>query len=561
MINKFGVQNYRGFKNMTEFNIRPLTIFIGPNNSGKSSISKLMMLLKNGLTQLDFHNGNHNLENFDRILNWDSDDKTIVVRLEIESVLLDFNFVDLYYENGGLVKLVRHNKIENLLEVKINEEKDTSSSNIIQNWKKGLRKDPYLVNRSFEINYNLEALIRTILDFRILVLHDVEDLIEGYADVVLKRAPILDFLKKDIKTLKEWRKDFHKNYELLYEKIQALTGNYCIYDVKIDGEDILPTDDRFQDIVDIQFSLFRNNHQTGSASSILEEIEEYISLIHNEYRGEFYDALLQRFDNSEIEIKENLLYNIIFKSSDQLFPFNFLKGYDFLGIQKNPFEKIFEVGIHRASSKRVLSKSDDSDMAEVMDKFVTEDKNKIQFEIISQVLNILGIPGFLYVEKVENSITIPYIKRDDGKDVNLSDLGFGYSQIITMVLKIIQNRESDSIFIIEEPEANLHPNFQSKLADIFALLLSWKYKFIIETHSEYLIRKLQYLVAKKEVDTKNCIIYYFNIDENVSDKEPKVKSIEITENGNLTDNFGPGFFDEATRLQFELLKLNRNQSN
>ena len=76
-----------------------------------------------------------------------------------------------------------------------------------------------------------------------------------------------------------------------------------------------------------------------------------------------------------------------------------------------------------------------------------------------------------------------------------------------------------------------------------------------------MIRKLQYLTAKKEIDTGTSIIYYFNADEGVTSNEPKVKMIEITDTGNLTNNFGPGFFDETSRLQFDLMKIKKEQKN
>ena len=41
-------------------------------------------------------------------------------------------------------------------------------------------------------------------------------------------------------------------------------------------------------------------------------------------------------------------------------------------------------------------------------------------------------------------------------------------------------------------------------------------QFFIETHSEYLIRKLQYLTAKKEIKPEDSVIYYFNHPDEVA---------------------------------------------
>ena len=90
----------------------------------------------------------------------------------------------------------------------------------------------------------------------------------------------------------------------------------------------------------------------------------------------------------------------------------------------------------------------------------------------------------------------------------LVEQGTGISQIVYILLSIALNPENSKIFLIEEPEANLHPKFQSLLADMFIdATKTFNIQFIIETHSEYFIRKMQYLTAKKEVSPtdKMCI--------------------------------------------------------
>ena len=45
-ITKFGLQNFRVFKEYFEFELAPIMVLTGPNSSGKSSLSKALMLLK-----------------------------------------------------------------------------------------------------------------------------------------------------------------------------------------------------------------------------------------------------------------------------------------------------------------------------------------------------------------------------------------------------------------------------------------------------------------------------------------------------------------------------------
>jgi predicted ATPase len=112
---------------------------------------------------------------------------------------------------------------------------------------------------------------------------------------------------------------------------------------------------------------------------------------------------------------------------------------------------------------------------------------------------------------------------------------------------------------IEEPEVHLHPNFQILLAEmIFELALNSTYHFIIETHSEYIIRKMQLLEANNKTSTSDLIsILNFGSGKNLG----KVQTIQIDEFGSLSSSFFPGFFDLNQDLQYQLMLTNRNNQN
>ena len=115
--------------------------------------------------------------------------------------------------------------------------------------------------------------------------------------------------------------------------------------------------------------------------------------------------------------------------------------------------------------------------------------------------------------------------------------------------------------IIEEPELNLHPALQSKLADLFLEVYEKCYHdFIIETHSEYLVRRSQVIVAEKEFEVKPnenpFFVYYFP-----KDLEYQPYRLEYQKNGTFNKNFGEGFFDEASTSTLELLKFQRQKKS
>lgn len=113
---------------------------------------------------------------------------------------------------------------------------------------------------------------------------------------------------------------------------------------------------------------------------------------------------------------------------------------------------------------------------------------------------------------------------------------------------------SHRFIAIEEPEIHLHPKYQSLLADMFVeAYQKYNIHFIIETHSEYLIRKLQVLVADKEnaLAPNDVSLNYVDKEENGISHNRK---IEILEDGRLSGSFGPGFFDEADSLAMDLMR-------
>ena len=104
--------------------------------------------------------------------------------------------------------------------------------------------------------------------------------------------------------------------------------------------------------------------------------------------------------------------------------------------------------------------------------------------------------------------------------------------------------KTDHTFILEEPENKLHPSIQGNLIE--ALVKNTKKtsnKFIIETHSEHFILRLQKLIRSTGIlKPKDVAINYVYIDqeENCS----KIDIMELDEKGNFINKWRHGFFNE-----------------
>ena len=169
------------------------------------------------------------------------------------------------------------------------------------------------------------------------------------------------------------------------------------------------------------------------------------------------------------------------------------------------------------------------------------------------------------IKSVGGEAHIVKVKDKDGSFVNLADKGMGSIQLMILLFRLatkmadrqrpVAGKVAKTI-IIEEPEQNIHPMLQSKLADLFyELNIKYGFKFIIETHSEYLIRKTQVIVKKiyeekkKSVPSNPFKVYYFKS----SGKEKPYYEMKYQKDGNFSNDFGKGFFDEASNLAFEIL--------
>lgn len=187
---------------------------------------------------------------------------------------------------------------------------------------------------------------------------------------------------------------------------------------------------------------------------------------------------------------------------------------------------------------------------------------------IDKWLTKFGVGSHLAIENPADGLGTLLRLYKDTYDENgslLADEGYGISQLVALLISAeicIMKGYSSSFgkrlsLIIEEPEIHLHPRLQSILADLFwELLFVYRIHAIVETHSEYLVRKLQVLCARyakeKGIDDDHMksecpisVIYF--------EKGKGAFDLKIQSSGKFSNEFGPGFFDEAANLAFEIL--------
>ena len=586
---KIGIKNYRVFKEMTEFEIRPLTLLIGPNNSGKSSFTKLLLLLKNGISNLKFKEGQHHLESFEKVLSWNSDSKEFVLRLpnNIEWLSDDY-YVELvigiseYSTAVCLKKITVLNDSEVLLDLNNLDNKDDDEQILnIGDYFLSIKDGDF--NLKININSIIEKIYNNSLTYikgYNLTFSEIDDnrttsYENKYIYTLENNAHLNSICFTNTYKYYDYDIAFSENVAYaIRNETSVLEQDYLLYRVIVDDKDI--TSLYTQDIINLQTSLFQSLlignffWEQDFASLLKTEIPIISFKIENAFKSAIAKKL--SLDENKIEIKTTKLFSLIFGNHRFFREPDDVLNYCFFSKLGSPFndnllKNVEYIPVNRGNQKRILIDSENREISEIFSNFIKLGAYSRFEEYFNKVLQIFGIDGVIEVKRFVDMVSAVYVKLNDttvgdNGEVSLADLGFGFSQLIPILLKtlnFISQRESrDSIFIIEEPEANLHPKLQSKLADYFVLTLSYfpEFHFVIETHSEYLIRKLQLHVAKKEIKSDDVIIHYFNSDEYVDVNNPKVKPIEIDKDGQLTEMFGPGFFDEATNMKYELIVQN-----
>lgn len=131
-------------------------------------------------------------------------------------------------------------------------------------------------------------------------------------------------------------------------------------------------------------------------------------------------------------------------------------------------------------------------------------------------------------------------------NVGLNDVGFGVSQVLPILLESCL--EGTSVVLVEQPEIHLHPSLQSALGSVLAAAVSGRTRrqFIIETHSEHILLRLQRLIRDNKLASDKLRILFVDKQRGGS----TVSELRVAPNGDLLDHWPGGFFDDAFKEVF-----------
>ncbi len=132
-------------------------------------------------------------------------------------------------------------------------------------------------------------------------------------------------------------------------------------------------------------------------------------------------------------------------------------------------------------------------------------------QYVAQLLKDLGLIHDFRVEPLAEGSPVFEVrvrKSPNSSEVLITDVGFGVSQILPVLVLCFYVPEGSTV-ILEQPEIHLHPAIQAGLADVF--IDAWKKRgvqILIESHSEYLLNRLQRRIAEERILKDNVGLFF-----------------------------------------------------
>ena len=548
------LNNFRLFKNQTDFQLAPITVLTGRNNSGKSSIIKALLLFDDYLNSndqffLNFSGKNsikHKINEFQNAINWNSNDESFSFGFIKEKALLNFHFIN-HNKYSAILKKVEYKVID---------------KNIYFTLSKVAESEDLFYDLEFNENtveYFQKRTLRPRLEGQLRILKRKLQDANAPSEATTKThtiQTIIDAALHDTKALISYKKSLESDIIDLEAELNDFNNN----------EGYQNSSPKFKVHIDY-------DEQREYSKSIA----EVVGLGITGWVEKMNDEQKSNLEENELTKKLLLEHKYTQLKTRNQFDSSFVIVYYLKALMNF---KIEHLSPNRTRQEKVYFKESrsteiENEIAEYLKikEFSKNNRNAVRSKdvmlFLEKWLKEFGLGEEIRVETVEGVLNKLSI-LSNGKKINLVDLGFGSGQILTILLKISNtinnlrvNRKSlirggiknnYGLITIEEPESNLHPQFHSKMAELIVeCYKEYKIQFIIETHSEYLVRKLQLLVADNNapLNKDEVIIYYMDN----SNSDTSIKKIFIGENGILTDKFGTGFFDEAANQAIDLMTI------
>lgn len=549
-MNKIGFKNFRRFQNFNPLDYSGITFLVGRNNAGKSTLVKALLLIDNyfkvdPIESLSFGNNvleDANIVTYGRAKNHQAQENYIKFTQEIENYLIELTVTgenDKAFANVHLLSITdisrKLNFIFNIqngfIRVVKYREKQINNFNL---------EEKFILEELYDLNNQINKTNIQLAD------PSLKKTSNEYIELLVMREKLL-LKSQNLEMNLKYFNDL-KSVNSVVEKDEVLFsldedfGNLKSFSEIVDGflrQSMLQYEREFQNV--------QNGEQASERFEDLRALKE-LEPAFIESSFSHFMTLMRNISIAYMganPAKQSALFAIRDKNNSLAQAIHEYKQLNILeGEEEHRFVlkwmQVFEVGddfsisMHagEAYEMRILSNNVRIHLA---------DKGMGSIQAMLLIMRIACV--IKRIKLAEKNSTVNHVV--DGKELKQDSSNYG--------------RINKTTVIIEEPELNLHPALQSKLADLFLdVHQRFNIDFLIETHSEYILRRSQVIVAENEFEVAPnenpfCVHYF------PKDYDQLPYRLDYQEDGSFNRNFGDGFFDEASSSTLELLKLKRQK--
>ena len=187
-----------------------------------------------------------------------------------------------------------------------------------------------------------------------------------------------------------------------------------------------------------------------------------------------------------------------------------------------------------------------------------------EWKEMQRMLNDFGRDSQLFddlkIKKLGESMSDPFqvFANIDGAEVNTIDVGYGISQVLPILFRILEpvaiDYKGDNLlsFLLQQPEVHLHPRAQAELATLLVSLAKRKRRtFIVETHSSHMLDRARIEIMHGRISRNDVSLIYLEPQRSDKGRNVKVHNITFDEEANLVGeppHFAKFFVKETGRL-------------
>lgn len=584
-IDVLGLKNFRIFDDKDGFleELSSINILTGANNSGKSSIVKALQMLRNSIREykyppfdLDLNQQEHLLGDFDNIL-FNKDNRNV-------EITLPYLFMGM--KNFSISLTFEASSNNNTYDAKLRgiDIRDKSSHEILFSFhyrtateeEKESDKAEYEKNQLEYRKKKIEKSGNKTGIFNASYLYNIEPFenpLVGYVDWYLNLKELKNYLNNLIKVYDLYLKNKEGWTRDGFKKINDLAKDFFLIPSSFINSFKKEIDlDKWKDFVDNKIG---NNPESKGKRKVGQWDFDSEDILLPPYKVEHI-----LFHKATEILKANLEWKETDKDNNDYWVIEHCFVYGWESVLQR-IEAIHYVSNIKEENARSYNAASTSPFVKLLKSYVPTGYYGSDF--MNKYLKAFEIGKKITVElNPKYQSILVSITTLDGAKRELVDFGYGIKQLVLILMQISvlaqQNKRSEhiyddngdetiedtyvpSVLIIEEPESNLHPKWQSLLADMLAQAnREFNVQMIIETHSEYLIRKFQTLVAKKIMPAENVKIFYLRGLNKVNTEKKQVESLLIQDDGSINFTvFDDGFFDENYNLTMSLLNVQFHQ--